>query len=113
VALPYDVQLHLFREPISRWIGEDVTVIVVNAEQVASGRDLSGTFEDQVSSADLVLLNKIDLVSEAALPRLEACLRALEPEAPILRTRHAAVSPELCSRLTAERDALARAPAKR
>ena len=95
VALPYDVQLHFFREPVSRWIGDDVTVVVVNAEQVASGRDLSGTFEDQVSSADLLLLNKIDLVPEAALSGLEARLRALEPEAPILRTRHAVVSPEL------------------
>ena len=95
VALPYDVQLHFFREPVSRWLGDDVTVVVVNAEQVASGRDLSGTFEDQVSSADLLLLNKIDLVPEASLAGLEARLRALEPEAPILRTRHAVVSPEL------------------
>jgi len=95
VALPYDVQLHLFREPVSRWLGDDVTVVVVNAEQVASGRDLEGTFEDQVSSADLLILNKLDLVPESALPRIEACLRAIEPEAPILRTRHARVSPEL------------------
>jgi cobalamin biosynthesis protein CobW len=70
-------------------------VVVVNAEQVASGRDLEGTFEDQVSSADLLLLNKLDLVPESELPRIEARLRAIEPEAPILRTRHAAVSPEL------------------
>ncbi|MEX2207878.1 MAG: GTP-binding protein [Myxococcota bacterium] len=95
VALPYDVQLHFWREPVSRWLGDDVTVVVVNAEQVASGRDLEGTFEDQVSSADLLLLNKVDLVPESELPRIEARLRAIEPEAPILRTRHAAVSPEL------------------
>jgi cobalamin biosynthesis protein CobW len=95
VALPYDVQLHFWREPVSRWLGDDVTAVVVNAEQVASGRDLEGTFEDQVSSADLLLLNKIDLVPESELPRIEARLRAIEPEAPILRTRHAAVSPEL------------------
>ena len=54
VALPYDVQLNFWREPVSRWIGDDVTVVVVNAEQLASGRDLEGTFEDQVSSADLL-----------------------------------------------------------
>lgn len=95
VALPYDVQLNFWREPVSRWLGEDVTVVVVNAEQVAEGRDLEGTFEDQVSSADLIVLNKIDLVPESALDGIEARLRALEPEAPILRTRHAAVSPDL------------------
>jgi G3E family GTPase len=81
VALPYDVQLHLFREPVSRWLGDDVTVVVVNAEQVARGRDLEGTFEDQVSSADLLLLNKIDLVPEAGFPRLEARLARSSPGA--------------------------------
>jgi cobalamin biosynthesis protein CobW len=95
VALPYDVQLNFWREPVSRWLGEDVTVVVVNAEQVAEGRDLEGTFEDQVSSADLLVLNKIDLVPEAALDGIEARLRAIEPEAPILRARHAAVSLDL------------------
>ncbi len=95
VALPFDVQLHFWREPVSRWIGDDLTVVVVNAEQVASGRDLEGTFEDQVSSADLLLPNKLDLVAEAELEGIEARLRAIEPEAPILRARHAAVSPEL------------------
>jgi len=95
VALPYDVQLNFWREPVSRWIGDDVTVVVVNAEQLESGRDLAGTFEDQVSSADLILLNKLDLVPEAALPALETRLRAIEPEAPILRARHSVVSPEL------------------
>jgi len=95
VALPYDVSLHFFREPLARWIGEDLTVIVVNAEQVADGRDLDDTFEDQLSSADLILMNKIDLVAESALPALEAKLRALEPDAPIVRARHGAVSVDL------------------
>ena len=52
VALPFDTTLNFWREPISTWIGDDMAVVVVNAEQVAEGRDLAGTFEDQVSSAD-------------------------------------------------------------
>jgi G3E family GTPase len=95
VALPYDVQLHFWREPLARWIGEDVTAVVVNAEQLAASRDLDQTFEDQVSSADLLLLNKVDLVPESALPGLEARLRAVEPDAPILRTRHSEVSADV------------------
>jgi len=95
VALPYDVQLHFYREPLAGWIGEDLVAIVVNAEQLLAGRDLDETFEDQVSSADLIVLNKIDLVPEAALPALEARLRELEPEAPIVRARHGRVSPDL------------------
>jgi G3E family GTPase len=95
VALPYDVGLHFYREPLARWIGEDATAVVVNAEQLAAGRDLDETFEDQVTSADLLILNKTDLVAPEELPRLEARLRALEPDAPIVRARYGDVSPDL------------------
>jgi len=94
VALPYDVQLHFYREPLARWIGEDLCAVLVNAEQLATG-DLDETFEDQVSSADLLLLNKLDLVPAGAVPALEAKLRELEPDAPIVHTRHSEVSPDL------------------
>jgi len=95
VALPFDVQLNLWREPVSDWVGDDVAVVVVNAEQVAAGRDLDATFEHQVSSADLLLLNQIDLVSEQELPRIEATLREIEPEAPMIRAIHSEVYSEL------------------
>ena len=84
VALPYDTQLNFWREPIDGWIRDDAAVVVVNAEQLYTGRELEGTFEQQVSSADLLVLNKLDLVPEGAVPRLEAALREMEPEAPIL-----------------------------
>jgi cobalamin biosynthesis protein CobW len=95
VALPFEVQLNFWREPISDWIENDVAVIVVNAEQLADGRDLDGTFEQQVSSADLLLLNQLDRVPPDALARLEAALRQIEPEAPIIRAVHADVDPDL------------------
>jgi cobalamin biosynthesis protein CobW len=85
VALPFDTQLNFWREPVSRWIGDDLAVVVVNAEQVLAGRDLEGTFEDQVSSADLLILNKIDLVDESDLPAIEAKLATFESDAPIVR----------------------------
>lgn len=85
VALPFDTQLNFWREPVSHWLGDDMAVVVVNAEQLAEGRDLEGTFEDQVTSADLLILNKTDLVPETDLPALEARLRSIEDEAPILR----------------------------
>jgi len=95
LALPYDVQLQLWREPVASWVGDDVAVVVVNAEQLHAGRDLDDCFEQQVSGADLLILNKLDLVPGESLPELEAALRELEPEAPILRARHAQVAPEL------------------
>ena len=94
-ALPFDVQLQLWRDPVQRFVSDDVTVVVVNAEQLQAGRDLGGTFTQQVSSADLLLLNQVDCVASDDLPALESRLRALEPEAPILRSQHAAVEPTL------------------
>ena len=85
VALPYDTQLQLGREPVVGWVEDDLAVVVVNAEQLAARRDLEGTFEDQVSSADLLLLNQIDRVHATELPVLERQLAELAPGAPILR----------------------------
>ncbi|HXK21970.1 MAG TPA: GTP-binding protein [Myxococcota bacterium] len=94
-ALPYDTQLHLWRDPVRRFVEDDVAVVVVNAEQLAQGRDTGDTFAQQVSSADLLLLNQIDRVPAASLPALEEKLRAFEPEAPILRAAHGRIDPEL------------------
>lgn len=93
VALPYDTLVNFWREPVCEWLGDDAAVVVVNAEQVKRGDQLDGTFADQVSSADLLLLNKIDLVSRDDLESIETLLRELEPRAPILYARHCAVDP--------------------
>jgi G3E family GTPase len=93
VALPFDTQLQLWRDPLPTWIGDDLAVVVVNAEQLHGERDLDDTFAQQVSSADLLLLNQTDRVPAAALPGLEARLRELEPDAPILRAQHGRVDP--------------------
>jgi cobalamin biosynthesis protein CobW len=95
VALPFDTQLNFWREPVSAWIGDDMAIVVVNAEQVLEGRDLVGTFQDQVSSADLLVLNKIDLISESDLPGVEARLREIEPEAPLVRAVRGRIEPNL------------------
>jgi cobalamin biosynthesis protein CobW len=95
VALPSDTQLQFWREPVCNWVEDDVAVIVVNAEQLLEGRDLHGTFEDQVTSADLLLLNKIDLVPNETWDRLEAMLGDMAPEIPILRCVHGRVAPEV------------------
>ncbi len=95
VALPFDTQLHLWREPVAAWVGDDMAVVVVNAEQLAAGRDLEGTFEDQVSSADLLLLNKTDLVTPDALTQAAAVLQSLAPDTPTVRAVQGWVDPAL------------------
>jgi cobalamin biosynthesis protein CobW len=93
VALPFDTQLNLWREPVSAWVDDDMAVVVVNAEQLMEGRDLEGTFEDQVSSADLLLLNKIDLIPPEALGGVEAMLQTLAPDTPTVRSIQGSVDP--------------------
>ena len=93
VALPFDTQLNLWREPVCNWVNDDMAVVVVNAEQLVEGRDLAGTFEDQVSSADLLLLNKIDLIPEEAVDQVEATLHSLAPDTPIVRSIQGHVEP--------------------
>ena len=94
-ALPFDTQLNFWREPVSAWVGDDSAIVVVNAEQLREGRDLEGTFEDQVHSADLLVLNKTDLVPEAELDAIEERLRAIEDEAPIVRASRGRIAPAL------------------
>jgi cobalamin biosynthesis protein CobW len=86
VALPFDTQLQLWREPVCHWVDDDMAVVVVNAEQLFERRDLQSTFEDQVSSADLLLLNKVDLVPPESLNRLEAMLHRMAPDTPVVRS---------------------------
>jgi cobalamin biosynthesis protein CobW len=95
VGLPYDTQLNFEREPVCQWVDDCAAVVVVNAEQVHEARDLSGTFEQQVDSADLLLLNKVDLVAESALPRIEAVLREMAPDTPVVRCVHSEVDSDL------------------
>ncbi len=92
VALPFDTLLNFWREPVSEWIGECLSAVVVNAEQVAEGRDLEGTFEQQVSSADLLILNKVDLVPSEQREQVHEQIRHLAPGTPIVLADHARVS---------------------
>lgn len=95
VALPFDTQLQVWREPVCRWVDDDMAVVVVNAEQLFERRDLEGTFEDQVSSADLLLLNKVDLVPQESLESLEAILHRMAPDTPVVQSIHGQLDPSV------------------
>ncbi len=91
VALPFDTLTTFWREPVSLWAGESLAVVVVNAEQMKEGRDLEGTFDQQVSSADILVLNKIDLIPDRQVSELEAKLLEFAPGTPIIRSMNAVV----------------------
>ena len=49
-------------------------------------RTIADLLIDQVEFCDVMIINKIDLISDEALEKLEKVLRALQPEAKIIKT---------------------------
>jgi G3E family GTPase len=59
-----------------------------------STRPLSDLLVEQIEYADVLLLNKCDLLADAAVDRVEELLRALQPSADVVRTVHSEVDPD-------------------
>lgn len=57
------------------------------------GRDVADLLIDQIEFCDVLVLNKCDLISIEEVERLERILRALQPEAKIIRTVNGELDP--------------------
>ncbi|MEO3944923.1 GTP-binding protein [Gorillibacterium sp. CAU 1737] len=73
-------------------------VTVLDAEHLldynsvfASDRELVDTLRSQVAVADVLVLNKTDLVSSARMPKLEKAIRKLNEKAPLLPATRCAI----------------------
>lgn len=74
----------------------DAIVTLADAEtvrQLAADRYVGDTVRDQLAAADMLVLNKTDLVSSQQLSSLQKWARASAPRARILSTRNADLSP--------------------
>jgi G3E family GTPase len=69
----------------------DAIVTLIDARHVWERLDNSSECQEQIAFADVILLNKVDLVSPADLDKLEARLRAMSQTARVYRTRDAEV----------------------
>jgi G3E family GTPase len=69
----------------------DAIVTVVDAKHIWEHIDDSDEAKEQIAFADVMLLNKTDLVMEADLDRLEQRLRSMNAAARIIRTKDAVV----------------------
>ncbi|WP_061931971.1 GTP-binding protein [Aureimonas sp. AU22] len=69
----------------------DAVVALVDAKHIGLRLKDSREAEDQIAFADVVLLNKTDLVTPEELARVEATVRAINPSAVIHRTERSAI----------------------
>jgi G3E family GTPase len=95
VAQPADVLDSFFYLPLSEVtsLGSQVTVVDAGFFKV---RELLGSFyDDQIRFANIVILNKIDLVEPEALREIEQLLLDLNPGARVFPAQNCAVDPTL------------------
>jgi G3E family GTPase len=73
----------------------DGVISVIDADMLVRFPELGHTTRLQIEGADILLLNKIDLVQPAQIEPLEAKLHEINPTAAIVRTERCRVDPEL------------------
>lgn len=69
----------------------DSIVTVIDAASEGGDSELNGLHAQQVRNADIILINKIDLVSWQAADALAVAIRRVAPRATVLQTSHCTV----------------------
>ena len=73
----------------------DGVVSVIDADMLVRFPELGHTTRLQIEGADILLLNKVDLVDAKQIEALEAKLREINPSATIVHTERCQIDPEL------------------
>src|SRR5437899_3521585 len=82
----------------------DGVVSVIDADMLVRFPELGHTTRLQIEGADILLLNKIDLIEQRQIESLEAKLREVNPTATIVRTERCQFNPNLLSGLDREKE---------
>ena len=82
----------------------DGVVSVIDADMLIRFPELGHTTRLQIDGADILLLNKIDLVDEKQIEPLKTKLRGINPTATIVRTERCRIDPELLFGIGRERN---------
>jgi G3E family GTPase len=81
----------------------DGVVSVIDADMLIRFPELGHTTRLQIDGADILLLNKIDLIEPGQVKPLETKLREINPTAAIVRTERCRIDPELLFGIGRER----------
>lgn len=96
-ALVFDIQESLTKVRL------DGVVTVIDADGMVKYPQVGHTSRMQIEAADIILLNKVDLVSESELKAIEEKLRSFNEIAEILHTQRCQVDPDLLFGIGRER----------
>jgi G3E family GTPase len=81
----------------------DGVVSVIDADMLIRFPELGHTTRLQIEGADILLLNKIDLIESGQIEPLEMKLQEINPTAVIVRTERCVIHPELLFGIGSER----------
>ena len=84
-------QTFFIDDELKEYYALDAIVTLVDAHHLEQELEHSPVAREQIAFADIVLLNKIDLVDGAALARIEQRVQGINGTARVLRTRNANV----------------------
>jgi G3E family GTPase len=82
----------------------DGVISVIDADMLVRFPELGHTTRLQIEGADILLLNKIDLVDAKQIEPLETKLRKVNPSAAIVRTERCRIDPELLFGISESRE---------
>jgi G3E family GTPase len=88
----------------------DGVISVIDADMLVRFPELGHTTRLQIEGADILLLNKIDLVDAKQIEPLETKLRKINPSAAIIRTERCRIDAELLFGIGRERKAATSEP---
>lgn len=95
VAQPGDILDAFLDPPLSQIARLRGLITVVDADMFEAREVFGPFYGNQISCADIILLNKVDLVSSESLQEIKAALKEMNPEAPIFSTQYCAMETAL------------------
>jgi len=104
VADPFEVKDILRSSKLKKYIGSIKVVTVINGD-LWEGREYFGPlFYNQIKAADLILFNKVDLLSKEDVPQYLSEIREINPSCSIAPTHHCQIDPEVLWKPTVRTD---------